>query len=114
MATPEPIDEAIRILGSDGLPVGTGFLVSEQYALTCSSVVAAALGIDGGKPDEMPDGTISFDYPTAEETIITKARLAYWQPPGYLLKPLRSPLGHTSSFHLQSPSETTLYCNPKA
>ncbi|MEL7005668.1 MAG: serine protease, partial [Bacteroidota bacterium] len=65
--------------------VGTGFLIAEQYLLTCAHVIASALGIDG-KTYEIPQGVVFLDFPFLDFESDSKknkkfrARVAYWLP----------------------------------
>ncbi len=51
----------IRILSPAGIPVGTGFLISESRALTCAHVVAAVFGRKAMA--EAPVDGFSLDFP---------------------------------------------------
>jgi S1-C subfamily serine protease len=59
--------------------VGLGFLVAEQYALTCAHVVAQALSISSTTPN-LPDGEIKVDFPLVNSTDKIKAIVVHWYP----------------------------------
>lgn len=68
----------IRIFGQSGTIVGTGFLVSPCYALTCAHVVADALSLPHNSP--MPcDEPIELDFPFVHEGQRLLARVTGWQ-----------------------------------
>jgi len=68
-----------RIYHANGAVVGTGFLVSERYVLTCAHVVASALSIPDNTP-ETPIGEIDFDLPLIAAEKKFKARVNFWKP----------------------------------
>src|SRR5205809_2759373 len=61
--------------------VGTGFLVDEQYILTCAHVVAEALEWSRGEfsPDS-PQELVHLNFPLLDRNTILKARVVFWQP----------------------------------
>ena len=59
--------------------VGIGFLVSEQYALTCAHVVAEALLIPSTIPT-VPEGEIKVDFPLLNSTDKFSATVVCWHP----------------------------------
>ncbi|KZL47737.1 hypothetical protein A2T98_21580 [Nodularia spumigena CENA596] len=59
--------------------VGIGFLVAENYALTCAHVVGEALLIFSSIAN-VPDGEIQVDFPLANSTEKIKATVVYWHP----------------------------------
>jgi S1-C subfamily serine protease len=59
--------------------VGIGFLVAEQYALTCAHVVAEALSIYSTMPN-LPDGEIQVDFPLTNSTDKIKTTVVCWCP----------------------------------
>ena len=59
--------------------VGIGFLVSEQYALTCAHVVAEALTISS-TAESCPDGEIEVDFPLLNSTDKFSATVVCWHP----------------------------------
>lgn len=59
--------------------VGIGFLVSEEYALTCAHVVAEALLIDSTTP-KLSDGEIKVDFPLLNLTDKFSATVESWHP----------------------------------
>jgi S1-C subfamily serine protease len=69
----------IRLFYQENLAVGIGFLVSEQYALTCAHVVAQALQIPSTTPT-IPEGEIKVDFPLINSTEKIKATVVYWSP----------------------------------
>ncbi|RPH60202.1 MAG: hypothetical protein EHM81_06710, partial [Chloroflexi bacterium] len=66
----------IRIISSSGIPVGTGFLISETSALTCAHVVGAALR----QPVtvDMPSAEFSLDFPLLAPGQTLTARAVLW------------------------------------
>ncbi|MGI2904522.1 AAA-like domain-containing protein [Tolypothrix sp. VBCCA 56010] len=69
----------VRIYSNTGNVIGSGFLVSDKYILTCSHVVALALQIPAGT-SEMPTGTISFDFPRVDSKQKLTATVVFWLP----------------------------------
>src|SRR5205823_2099871 len=67
------------IFASDGDIVGTGFLVGEMVVLTCTHVVATALGIAADEP-VAPEQSIKFDFPLVASGCRLSARVIFWQP----------------------------------
>ncbi len=63
--------------------VGIGFLVSEQYALTCSHVVAEALLISS-TTQSRPEGEIKVDFPLLNSTDKFSATVVCWHPESVL------------------------------
>ena len=63
--------------------VGIGFLVSEQYALTCAHVVAEALLISSTTPT-IPEGEIKVDFPLLNSTDKFSATVVCWHPESVL------------------------------
>lgn len=60
---PRALDAAVlRVRDALGNPVGLGFLVTENLALTCAHVVTAALGIPP-HTEPSPDGRLTVDLP---------------------------------------------------
>ncbi len=68
-----------RIYHANGAVVGAGFLVSNQYVLTCAHVVAIALGIPANT-QETPPGDIYLDFPLIAPGERLKAQVAFWKP----------------------------------
>ena len=69
----------VRIVGTNDLIVGAGFLVSERHVLTCAHVVAAALEI----PDDtevMPATQIRLNFPLIAPQDFSSARVVFWRP----------------------------------
>ncbi len=66
----------IRILSSAGIPVGTGFLISPNRALTCAHVVAAVFGRNAMA--EAPAGEFSLDFPLLAPGQGFVARVEAW------------------------------------
>ncbi|MBC6476814.1 MAG: trypsin-like peptidase domain-containing protein [Hormoscilla sp. GM7CHS1pb] len=69
----------VRIYSRTGKVVGAGFLVSQKQILTCTHVVAYALGIDAKSP-EMPSTEVSLDFPRVATKQILKATVVFWRP----------------------------------
>ena len=70
----------LRIFAGPDNPVGLGFLVTDQLALTCAHVVSAALGLGAGAPP--PAGAlISVDLPLGSGQSTT-ATVDRWFPAG--------------------------------
>lgn len=63
--------------------VGIGFLVSEEYALTCAHVVAEALLIPS-TTQSCPDGEIKVDFPLLNSTDKFSATVVCWHPESVL------------------------------
>jgi hypothetical protein len=59
--------------------IGAGFLVSDKYILTCTHVVAIALGISPGT-SEMPADTVELDFPQIGSKQKLKAKVFFWLP----------------------------------
>ena len=75
----EALESAIaRIYNQEGGIVGTGFLVSEQYLLTCAHVVADALGLDRYTV-EKPQEPVSLDFPYLGVAGVT-GQVMEWKP----------------------------------
>jgi formylglycine-generating enzyme required for sulfatase activity len=66
----------LRILSLTGEPVGTGFLISENRAMTCAHVVTAALRMP--LMGEMPAFEISLDFPLLAPGHLLTARAFLW------------------------------------
>ena len=69
----------VRIFARSGNIVGMGFLVSEDSVLSCSHVIAAALGIAEDAPNP-PTDTISLDFPLIAPGQQLGAHVSFWQP----------------------------------
>jgi hypothetical protein len=68
-----------RIYNSNGAVVGAGFLISNQYLLTCAHVVTAALGI----PKETvtaPSELIKLDFPLIAAGTMLESEVCFWLP----------------------------------
>jgi hypothetical protein len=66
-----------RIYSANGIVVGAGFLVSNQYLLTCAHVVTAALGL----PKETvtaPSNLIKLDFPLIAAGKMLEAKVHFW------------------------------------
>lgn len=70
-----------RIYRTDGVVVGSGFLVFERYVLTCAHVVADALGIVH-KAQDYPECWVELDFPlpAATHKRKMKAKVVFWRP----------------------------------
>jgi S1-C subfamily serine protease len=73
----------IRLFYQEKLAVGIGFLVSEQYAVTCAHVVAQALQIPSTTPT-IPEGEIKVDFPLLNSTDKFSATVVCWHPESVL------------------------------
>ncbi|NEP80705.1 MAG: trypsin-like peptidase domain-containing protein [Okeania sp. SIO3B3] len=69
----------VRIYHSNGAVVGAGFLVSNEYVLTCAHVITQALSIPQNT-QEIPDGSIELDFPLIAPGNKLKAQVIFWQP----------------------------------
>jgi Trypsin-like peptidase domain len=70
----------VRINTEDGIPVGAGFLISDDgHMLTCAHVVAAALRMRDGA-SEKPQGAVHLDFPFLGAAART-AQVERWLPP---------------------------------
>ena len=64
--------------------VGSGFLVSNQYIITCAHVVADALNIDKTTQDKPLDLVkLDFPFPVGQNQKKLKAKVILWQPRSY-------------------------------
>src|SRR6266568_1869599 len=71
----------IRFFTTEGLVVGTGFLVSEDTVLTCAHVVAAALWMPEGEcPPDKPAAEIRLDFPLVAPNSVRTAHVLDWHP----------------------------------
>ena len=59
--------------------VGAGFLISQQYLVTCAHVIASALGIRQETP-ETPTKSIDLDFPRVAPGQKLKAKVVFWKP----------------------------------
>jgi hypothetical protein len=94
----------VRISTEDGVPVGAGFLVSDDgHVLTCGHVVAAALRMSEEDMSDKPRGTVNLDFPFLGSAART-ARVELWLPPS---GPSTNPNGDVAVLQLASapPSE---------
>ncbi|BAZ27542.1 TIR protein [Kalymmatonema gypsitolerans NIES-4073] len=69
----------VRIYSNGGKVVGAGFLVSQQYILTCAHVVADALGI-ARNTAQMPDAKLRLDFPLLAAKQFFTAQVVFWRP----------------------------------
>ncbi|WP_433188109.1 trypsin-like peptidase domain-containing protein [Actinoallomurus sp. CA-150999] len=78
---PAALDTAmLRIHDASGEPVGGGFLVTPELALTCAHVVSAALGADRGtRPDA--SARLRLDLPLLPSAPSVEASVEHWVPP---------------------------------
>jgi hypothetical protein len=58
---------------------GAGFLVSNEYILTCAHVVATALGINSDS-SKMPSQEVKLDFPTIQSGELLTAAVEFWLP----------------------------------
>ncbi|MDJ0568594.1 MAG: trypsin-like peptidase domain-containing protein [Pleurocapsa sp. MO_192.B19] len=75
-------DLSVVRIYKQGKIVGAGFLVSDEYILTCAHVLA-----DPDSPEEKPTQEIELDFPTIKPEEILKAKVEFWLP----VKPKDSP-----------------------
>ncbi|GAA4635488.1 hypothetical protein GCM10023196_081180 [Actinoallomurus vinaceus] len=77
---PTALDAAmLRIHDANGDPVGGGFLVTPELALTCAHVVSAALGTDDGtRPDA--SARLRLDLPLLPTAPSAEASVEHWVP----------------------------------
>ncbi len=68
-------NSVIRILTASGSPVGTGFLISANSALTSAHVVVAALG---GISAEMLVTDLLLDFPFLAAGQVFSGRVSFW------------------------------------
>ncbi|MFI9272914.1 trypsin-like peptidase domain-containing protein [Kitasatospora sp. NPDC052896] len=81
---PKALDAAVlRIRNAAGVPVGLGFLVTDELALTCAHVVSAALGTP---PEAVPSDAAGLTvdppllpFPTPSTAAVT-VRIEHWAP----------------------------------
>jgi hypothetical protein len=70
----------VRIRRTTGEVVGAGFLVGEKHILTCTHVVAEALGIGHDQADP-PEESVQLDFPLLAPGKHLRAQVVVWQPP---------------------------------
>lgn len=77
----EPLERAVvRIYSRRGeVVVGAGFLAFQKYILTCTHVIADALGVER-TATEMPTDEVILDFPRVAPKQRLKARIVFWQP----------------------------------
>ena len=68
-----------RIYHGNGAVVGAGFLVSNEYVLTCAHVITQALGIPQNT-QEMPTGSIDLDFPLIAPGEKLTSQVVFWKP----------------------------------
>jgi hypothetical protein len=68
----------VRVRRGDRSVVGMGFLVKEEYVITCAHVIAKALGLNE-TPAESPSATIFLDFPLLEPNKTLTANIVLWQ-----------------------------------
>ncbi|MBD2566757.1 tetratricopeptide repeat-containing S1 family peptidase [Anabaena lutea] len=69
----------VRIFTYKGTVVGTGFLVHENYVITCAHVVAQALGINADSKTR-PHEDIFLDFPLIKSDVKLTANVVLWRP----------------------------------
>lgn len=68
-----------RIHHGNGAIVGAGFLVTDQYAITCAHVITQSLGIPQNTLDS-PTDLISMDFPLIAPGEKLTAQVSFWLP----------------------------------
>lgn len=68
-----------RIYHSNGAVIGAGFLISENYVLTCAHVITQALSLPLNT-EEIPRGLIDLDFPLIAPGKKLQAQVIFWQP----------------------------------
>ncbi|MFJ9691173.1 trypsin-like peptidase domain-containing protein [Kitasatospora sp. NPDC101183] len=77
---PRALDAAIlRVRGPGGFPLGVGFLVTGELALTCAHVVTTALGLAPGETPA-PDARLALDLPLQQDGAAHTATVEHWAP----------------------------------
>ena len=74
---------SVRFFLSDvkkNIPVGTGFLVSDNAVLSCAHVVADALGLPEIAPDIPKDAVLRLDFPLVAPGQVLTAHVIRWLP----------------------------------
>jgi WD40 repeat protein len=69
-----------RLRDADGMVVGAGFLVGSGEILTCSHVVARALGHREASVSP-PEAAVAVDFPLVAPGVTLAARVVRWHPP---------------------------------
>ncbi|MFF5114993.1 NB-ARC domain-containing protein [Streptosporangium sp. NPDC000509] len=72
---------AVAILGTDGEPIGAGFLVTERQVLTCAHVVNVAIGADPIDPAR-PEYPVLVRFPLSGSARLFEATVVGWAPVG--------------------------------
>lgn len=78
-----PDASIVRILGTDGIPVGVGVLVGDRRVLTCAHVVNVALGRPA-RDQSLPSALLSLDLPLSPGGVTGRplsAKVTRWLPP---------------------------------
>jgi S1-C subfamily serine protease len=75
-----PATSLVRLRTVDSRVVGAGFLVGEQWILTCAHVVSQALGLND-YPVDPPQGEVWLDFPLIAPARLSTARVVLWCPP---------------------------------
>ena len=68
-----------RIYNTNNVVIGAGFLISNQYLLTCAHVVTAALGLPPETVSK-PSQRIQFDFPFINREEKLNAEVDFWLP----------------------------------
>jgi V8-like Glu-specific endopeptidase len=68
-----------RIYNTNNMVIGAGFLISNQYLLTCAHVVTAALGLPPETVSK-PSQLIQFDFPFINKERKLNAEVDFWLP----------------------------------
>ncbi|WP_293083783.1 trypsin-like peptidase domain-containing protein [Moorena sp. SIO3H5] len=68
-----------RIYHGDGSVIGSGFLVSGEYVLTCAHVITETLNLPENTK-EMPSSWIDLDFPLIDPGNKLQAQVSFWRP----------------------------------
>jgi HEAT repeat protein/uncharacterized membrane protein/S1-C subfamily serine protease len=71
----------VRLFTDENDVVGTGFLVSTRYIITCAHVVNQALKRDGESVEQPMDEKVYIDFPCSVLQRRYAARVVCWHPP---------------------------------
>ncbi len=69
-----------RIYDNNDSVIGTGFLISSKYLLTCCHVIKDALDLHIDDLIQIPSKSINFDLPCSEFNQAFTAKVIFWNP----------------------------------